>query len=94
MAPTPEDLEPTGEASRAATTGERSDPSSETNSADPLRAEKAERRALLPEEETAGSDDPEAQADAILEESEHRQRDRSGTATEHRRSPDVVEPPD
>jgi hypothetical protein len=59
------------------------------------RDEAVKRRAhLLPEEERVGSDDPEAEAEAILEESEHRQRDRSGTATEHRRSPDVVEQPD
>jgi hypothetical protein len=40
----------------------------------------------------AGSADPEAEAKTILEESERRQRDRSGTADEHRRSEDVVEP--
>jgi hypothetical protein len=32
----------------------------------------ATRRELLPEEKVAGSDDPEAQADAILEESDER----------------------
>jgi hypothetical protein len=67
----------------------------EAEATDRPRDEAVERRShLLPEEERAGSADPEAEAKAILEESEHRQRDRSGTATEHRRSPDVVEPLD
>ncbi|MDN4161672.1 hypothetical protein [Nocardioides abyssi] len=39
-----------------------------------------DRRAeLLPEEETAGSADPEAQAEAILEESDERTQDPEGT---------------
>jgi hypothetical protein len=58
-------------------------------------AEAVRRRAhLLPEEKRAGSDEPEAEAEAILEESEHRQSDRSGTAAEHRRAADVIDPPD
>jgi hypothetical protein len=50
---------------------------------------------LLPEEETAGSDDPQAQADAILEESDVRSEDRSaspGTVLEHRTSDEATEP--
>jgi hypothetical protein len=37
------------------------------------------RAELLPEEQAAGSDDPEAQAAAILEESDERTEDPSGT---------------
>jgi hypothetical protein len=45
-------------------------------------------RDLLPEEEVAGSDDPEAETAAILEESEERAEGRldSGGSVEHRRS--------
>jgi hypothetical protein len=45
-------------------------------------------RDLLPEEEAAGSDDPEAETAAILEDSEARaeQREDSGDTVEHRRS--------
>ena len=42
--------------------------------------------ALTPEERVAGSDDPEAQAEAIITESDDRTDDRSGTASEHRTS--------
>lgn len=38
-----------------------------------------ERAELLPEEQAAGSDDPEAQAEAILEESDERTDDPEGT---------------
>jgi hypothetical protein len=41
-----------------------------SESADESRIER--RADLLPEEQTAGSDDPEAQAEAILEESDQR----------------------
>jgi hypothetical protein len=58
---------------------------------------RVERRAeLLPEEKRAGSDDPEAQAAAILEESEERtvSRDASpGTHLEHRTSDEVTDDP-
>ena len=58
--------------------------------------EKVSTRAeLLPEEKQAGSDDPEAQAEAILEDSEERTEDRDaspGTHLEHRRSEDLVPP--
>jgi hypothetical protein len=50
---------------------------------------------LLPEEETAGSDDPKSQADAVLEESDMRAEDRSaspGTVLEHRTSDEATEP--
>jgi hypothetical protein len=50
---------------------------------------------LLPEEETAGSDDPRSQADAILEESDVRSEDRSaspGTVLEHRTSDEATKP--
>jgi len=53
--------------------------------------------ALLPEEEEAGSDDPMAQAAAILEESDEREFDRDdppGQSVEHRRSEDTVDPED
>ena len=45
---------------------------------------------LLPEEQAAGSDDPEAQAEAILAESEARTLD--PVAEEHRTSEDTVDP--
>ena len=59
--------------------------------------ERVEARAArpLPEEERAGTDDPEAQAEAILAESDLRQEDRDAapdTALEHRRSEDTVDP--
>ena len=57
----------------------------------------ARAEALLAEEEEAGSDDPVAQAAAILEESDERETDREdppGQGVEHRRSEDTVELPD
>ena len=51
---------------------------------------------LLPEEEAAGSDDPEAQAEAILAESDERQADRDAAPSTHREertSEDVTDPP-
>jgi hypothetical protein len=56
----------------------------------------ARAEALLPEEEEAGSDDPLAQAAAILEESDEREFERddpTGQGLEHRRSEDTVDPP-
>lgn len=53
------------------------------------------RAELLPEEQAAGSDDPEAQSEAILDDSEVRQADRDGAPgaeVERRRSEDTVEP--
>ena len=52
--------------------------------------------ALLPEERIVGSDDPEAQAQAILEESDERTRDwdEPEDERERRRSEDTVEPLD
>lgn len=50
---------------------------------------------LLPEEMAAGSDNPEAQAEAILEESDERQEDRSaapGSVVEHRTSDEATPP--
>ncbi len=61
---------------------------------DPDRS--ASRSDLLPEERAAGSDDPDSQAAAILEDSETRQEDRDAApdaVVEHRRSEDTVEPP-
>jgi hypothetical protein len=43
---------------------------------------------LLPEEEAAGSDDPEAQAEAILQESEERTLDPDGTRGDSVQTPD------
>ena len=57
---------------------------------------KARAEALLPEEEEAGSDDPVAQAAAILEESDEREQDRvdpPGQPVEHRTSEDTVDLP-
>ena len=57
--------------------------------------EQAQRRAhLLPEELEAGSADPDEQAKAILDESLQRQEDPAATADEHRRSDQLVDPPD
>ena len=47
------------------------------------------RSGLLPEEEVAGSDDPEAQAEAILEESDERVDDPEGTRRESTQTPDA-----
>lgn len=55
----------------------------------------ATRSELLPEEKKAGSDDPKAQAEAILEESEERTLNRDAapsTHLEHRTSEDTTEP--
>jgi hypothetical protein len=55
--------------------------------------DRVERRTeLLPEEERVGSDDPQAQAEAILEESDARTT--YPAAREERTSEDTVEPPD
>ena len=47
----------------------------------------ATRAELLPEEQTAGSEDPEAQAAAILEDSDERTDDPSGTRRESTQTP-------
>ncbi len=64
----------------------------------PLDDERVAGRAeLLPEEQRVGSDDPEAQAEAIIEESDARteSRDAAPSSTvEHRTSEDVVPPRD
>ena len=63
----------------------------------PVEEERVTTRAgLLPEEREAGSEDPESQAEAILEDSEVRQADRDAApdaVVEHRQSEDTVEPP-
>jgi hypothetical protein len=51
---------------------------------EPADEARVDRRAdLLPEESNPGSDDPEAQAAAILEESDARTEDPEGTAEEY-----------
>ncbi|MCU1430414.1 MAG: hypothetical protein JWL83_4414 [Actinomycetia bacterium] len=63
-----------------------------TSPPDPERVE-SRAEALLPEEEQAGSDNPRAQAEALLEESEERTLDPdTGPGSEHRRSEDTVDP--
>jgi hypothetical protein len=57
-----------------------------TESADEDRIQ--ERAELLPEETTAGSDDPEAQAEAILEESDDRTDHPEKTRHESTQTPD------
>ena len=53
-------------------------------------ADRVETRAeLLPEEEAAGSDDAEAQAEAILEESDERTADPEGTRAASEQTPDA-----
>jgi hypothetical protein len=63
-----------------------------------VEQERAATRAdLLPEEEAAGSDDPRAQAEAILAESEERVASRDtapGTHVEHRSSDEATPPED
>lgn len=57
----------------------------------------ASRADLLPEEDAAGSDDPDAQARAILEESDERTESRDAapdSRVEHRSSDEVTEPTD
>jgi hypothetical protein len=54
----------------------------------------ASRASLLPEEQEAGSDDPDAQAEAILAESDERSMDRDAapsTHLEHRTSDEVTD---
>jgi hypothetical protein len=64
----------------------------------PVEDERVQRRAeLLPEEEVVGSEDPEAQAAAILEDSEARTASRDAapdTHLEHRTSEDATPPHD
>lgn len=52
-------------------------------------------RELLPEEETVGSDDPSAQAEAILDESDQRtvQRDATPSSRVEHRTSDEATPP-
>lgn len=47
----------------------------------------ASRAELLPEEQAAGSQDPEEQAEAILEESDERTEDPEGTREESHQTP-------
>jgi hypothetical protein len=47
----------------------------------------AERAELLPEEQAAGSENPEAQAESILEESDERVDDPEGTRRESHQTP-------
>ncbi|HEY6932410.1 MAG TPA: hypothetical protein VI452_03355 [Marmoricola sp.] len=55
---------------------------------DPQQEKVASRAELLPEEDTAGSDDPEAQAREILEESAERTEDPEATRHESTQTPD------
>lgn len=57
------------------------------DSADDARADS--RAELLPEEQAAGSDDPHAQAEAILAESDERTDDPEGTQHESSQTPDA-----
>ncbi|WP_183098201.1 hypothetical protein [Nocardioides pelophilus] len=52
----------------------------------------ASRAELLPEETEAGSDDPTAQAEAILAESDERVDDPEGTRRESTQTPDRSDP--
>jgi hypothetical protein len=65
---------------------------------DQVDEDRVEARAeLTAEEKAAGSDDPHAQAEAILEESEERTASRNaapGTHLEHRTSAEATPPPD
>lgn len=60
-----------------------------TDTTDPADRERIETRAeLLPEEERAGSDDPDAQAEAILAESDERTDEPERTQRESSQTPD------
>jgi hypothetical protein len=61
-----------------------------------MTEQRIERRAadLLPEELAAGSADPEAQAAAILADSDDREADPDAAAIEHRRSDETANPAD
>ena len=63
---------------------------------DPKRVQRRA-ESLLPEEQSVGSDDPAAQAEEILADSDARADGRPsppGTAIEHPPSEDTVEPPE
>ncbi|HEY9292040.1 MAG TPA: hypothetical protein VIP98_12235 [Microlunatus sp.] len=51
----------------------------------------AERAELLPEEKVVGSDDPDAQAAAVLAESDERTEDPQGTRRKYSQTPDHEE---
>jgi hypothetical protein len=56
---------------------------------EPLDDERVEQRAhLLPEEEASGSDDPQTQAEIILEDSDARTADPEGTKHDSSQTPD------
>jgi hypothetical protein len=67
-------------------------PSEPERSTPPSDAVDARAEELTAEEKRAGVDDPDALAEAVLEDSEARTFDRTGTAREHRASEDTVEP--
>jgi hypothetical protein len=54
----------------------------------PDEARVDQRAALLPEEKSSGSDDPEAQAEVILEDSDERTADPEGTKDRSVQTPD------
>ena len=66
--------------------------SPDTASSDEGRVER--RAELLPEEQDAGSDDPSAQAEAILEESDERTDDAEKTRHDSTQTPDHEGDPD
>lgn len=59
---------------------------------DPIGSEESDRVAkraqLLPEEQAVGSDDPEAQAEAVLADSDERTDDPEGTRGKYSQTPD------
>lgn len=68
-----------------------------TTDPDPDDERVESRSTLLDAEREAGSDDPEAQARAVLEESDERQADRNaapGSVVEHRTSDEATPPVD
>ena len=83
---------------RGVLTGLRPVPAGEDRGMDPDQERVRHRAAdLLPEERSAGSDDPEAQAAAILADSDEREDDPEAapdTVLERRTSADATDPPD
>ena len=62
---------------------------------EPRDEERIDSRAkLLPEERAAGSDDPEEQAEAILEESDERTNDPEGTRRDSTQTPGSGQEPE
>lgn len=95
IASTPQDISsarPMRVASRPEGRDRGMDTQRESEDQEPIGGEDSERVAkraqLLPEEQSAGSDDPEAQAAAVLADSDERTEDPEGTRRKYSQTPD------